>query len=99
MTECHRRRPRAVTVDHGQVRVAEARRLDLDQHLAIAGGIEVQFLDGQWPRVLVGAIHAHGIENGRAYLHPPPLAFFDTTASMTFQSNPDERRISFGSSF
>ena len=45
VAEHDRHRPRSVAVDRRQIRVAEPRRPDAQQHLAFARRIEVQFLD------------------------------------------------------
>jgi hypothetical protein len=55
----HRQRPRPVAVDRGQVGVAQAGRLDLHQHLALAGFVELDFLDVHRPAIRIRLRQAH----------------------------------------
>ena len=69
MAQRHRHRPRAVAVDHRQVRMAQPRGDDLDQHLAGAGRRQVDRLDRQRPRCRVRRCKTHLLENGGLDLH------------------------------
>jgi hypothetical protein len=70
----HRQRPWPVAVDHRQVRVAQAGGLDPHQHFAGAGGVELDRLDRQRPRLRVRRRQAHGPEDGSAGFHAVILA-------------------------
>src|SRR5699024_10253555 len=70
MAQEHRRGPRPVAVDHGQVRVAEARCAHPDEHLVRARVVALQIDDPQRPPVGIVALRrADGIEYCASYLH------------------------------
>jgi hypothetical protein len=48
MPEQHRHRSHAVAVDDREIRVTHARRLDADEHLALARWLEVDLTYGEW---------------------------------------------------
>ena len=54
VAEQHRHRPHPVAVDHRQVGVADAGRLDSDHDLAASRRRQVEFGDGDRPRLRVG---------------------------------------------
>ena len=69
VTECHRHRPHAVAIDDRQVRMAEPRRADPDQHFAWPGRGQLQFLDEQRQRLGVRRRPAHFAQHCGACLH------------------------------
>ncbi len=68
VAEQHRHGPRAVAVDHGQVGVAHARRLDAHEQLVGAGRIELELADGdrarRRERTLASELLEHGAGDG-----------------------------------
>ena len=69
VAEHHRHDARPVAVDDRKVGVAEAGGGDLHQHLARAGRIQLDGLDGNGARLRVGAWAAHGVEDCGANFH------------------------------
>src|SRR5690606_24087903 len=56
VAEEHRHRARPVAVHHGQVGVTQPGGLDLEQHLARSGRVELDLLDGERGRLVVRTI-------------------------------------------
>ena len=69
VAEDHRHRARAVAVDGRQIRVTQARRVHLEQHLAGLRPTELEGLDGQRPGLVVGTGRGHFAQYGGSGLH------------------------------
>ena len=69
VAERHRDGPWPRAVDHRQVRMAQARRCDLDQEFAAAGGAKVELGDFERLRVGVGRLKARLAKNGGLDAH------------------------------
>src|SRR6266567_629311 len=69
MTKHHWGGTRSITVDDGEIGMAETRRADLYHHLAASGVVEVEIFDRQWPGFLIRHLGAHFVENGGSYFH------------------------------
>ena len=65
----HGHRSRAVTVDHRKVRMAQAGRLDLHQHLVVARRVQFQLLDHQRPGLVVGPLGTDSLQYSSSNLH------------------------------
>lgn len=63
VAEQHRQRARTVVVHHGQVRVADAGRGDLDQDFTFARRGELKLADGNRLRIRVGTRGIRALEH------------------------------------
>src|SRR5215471_4078129 len=67
----HGRRPRPVSIDDGQIRVAKPHRLDLDKHFTGPGWLERKLKYLQRVRLCVGARQSHLFEYSRFHFGHP----------------------------
>ena len=63
VTQHHRRRPRPVSIDDGQIGVAQASRSDLHHHFAVSGIIKLELLDAERLRFVVWRLGAQFVEH------------------------------------
>lgn len=69
VTQRKRGIPWTVAVDHGKIRVAQARSGHPDQQFTRAGRIEVRLDDFEWPALGIRARRPHLAQNGDLGLH------------------------------
>jgi hypothetical protein len=69
VTKHHRGRTRSITIDDGEIGMAETRRADLHHHLAVPGIVEVERFDRQRLGFLIRRLGAHFVEDGGSYFH------------------------------
>src|SRR4029453_1928439 len=69
VTKHHRGRARSITVDDGEIGMAETRRADLHHHFVVLGIVQVELFDRQWLRFLIRRLGAHFVEDCGSYFH------------------------------
>ena len=69
VTKHHRSRTRSITVDDGEIGMAETRRADFHHRLAVSGIVEVELFDRQRLGFLIRRLGAHFVEDGGSYFH------------------------------
>ena len=65
VTKHHGGRTRSITVDDGEIGMAETRRANLHHHLAVPGIVEVELLDRQRLGFLIRRLGAHFVRGRR----------------------------------